>query len=183
MSSHRNGLPPPPGEGKHRNEVSEMSTDDIWNDLFGGFDSLNRRIEDMFSRMDMTGPDVKTYGYTMWQGPDGVKHVKEFGNSGSRINAIAPSGKEPFTDVSEEKDVVRAVAEIPGVQKQDIGLRCNGNILSIKVDTPGREFEKDLALPCDVDVDSAHAEYNNGLLEVTLKKTSPSTEGRKIDIA
>lgn len=160
-----------------------MSTDDIWNDLFGGFDSLNRRIEDMFSRMDMTGPDVKTYGYTMWQGPDGVKHVKEFGNSGSRINAIAPSGKEPFTDVSEEKDVVRAVAEIPGVQKQDIGLRCNGNILSIKVDTPGREFEKDLALPCDVDVDSAHAEYNNGLLEVTLKKTSPSTEGRKIDIA
>lgn len=160
-----------------------MSTDDIWNDLFGGFDSLNRRIEDMFSRMDMTGPDVKTYGYTMWQGPDGVKHVKEFGNSGSRINAIAPSGKEPFTDVSEEKDVVRAVAEIPGVQKQDIGLRCNGNILSIRVDTPGREFEKDLALPCDVDVDSAHAEYNNGLLEVTLKKTSPSTEGRKIDIA
>lgn len=183
MSSRRNVLPPPSGEGKHRNEVSEMSTDDIWNDLFGGFDSLNRRIEDMFSRMDMTGPDVKTYGYTMWQGPDGVKHVKEFGNSGSRINAIAPSGKEPFTDVSEEKDVVRAVAEIPGVQKQDIGLRCNGNILSIKVDTPGREFEKDLALPCDVDVDSAHAEYNNGLLEVTLKKTSPSTEGRKIDIA
>lgn len=160
-----------------------MSTDDIWNDLFGGFDSLNRRIEDMFSRMDMTGPDVKTYGYTMWQGPDGVRHVKEFGNSGSRINAISPSGKEPFTDVSEESDVVRAVAEIPGVQKQDIGLRCNGNVLSIKVDTPGREFEKDLALPCDVDVDSAHAEYNNGLLEVTLKKVSSSSEGKKIDIA
>lgn len=160
-----------------------MSTDDIWNDLFGGFDSLNRRIEDMFSKMDMTGPDVKTYGYTMWQGPDGVRHVKEFGNSGSRISAIGPSGKEPFTDVSEELDVVRAVAEIPGVQKQDIGLRCNGNVLSIKVDTPGREFEKDLALPCDVDVDSAHAEYNNGLLEVTLRKVSPSGEGRKIDIA
>lgn len=143
---------------------------------------MNRRIEDMFSSMDMNGPDVKTYGYTMWQGPDGVKHVKEFGNSGSRMNAIGPSGKEPFTDVSEEKDVVRVVAEIPGVQKQDIDLSCNGNVLGIKVDTPGREIEKDLALPCDVDVNSAHAEYNNGLLEVTLNKVSPSVEGKKIDI-
>lgn len=159
-----------------------MTAYDIWNDLFGGFESMNRRIEDMFSSMDMNGPDVKTYGYTMWQGPDGVKHVKEFGNSGSRMNAIGPSGKEPFTDVSEEKDVVRVVAEIPGVQKQDIDLSCNGNVLGIKVDTPGREFEKDLALPCDVDVSSAHAEYNNGLLEVTLNKVSPSVEGKKIDI-
>ena len=95
-----------------------MTAYDIWNDLFGGFESMNRRIEDLFSSMDMNGPDVKTYGYTMWQGPDGVKHVKEFGNSGSRMNAIGPSGKEPFTDVSEEKNVVRVVAEIPGVQKQ-----------------------------------------------------------------
>ena len=28
-----------------------MIADDIWNDLFGGFDSMNRRIEDMFSQM------------------------------------------------------------------------------------------------------------------------------------
>ena len=49
-----------------------MIADDIWNDLFGGFDRMNRRIEDMFSQMDMNGSDVKTYGYTMYQGPDGV---------------------------------------------------------------------------------------------------------------
>lgn len=161
-----------------------MSTDDIWNDLFGGFDSLNRRIEDMFSQMDMSGPEVKTYGYTMWQGPDGVRHVKEYGNSGSRLGALGPSGRvEPFTDVSEEDEVVRAVAEIPGVEKGDIGLTCTKNVLSIKVHTPGREFEKDLALPCDVDVDSAKAEYNNGLLEVTLDKISAPCEGKTITIA
>ena len=155
-----------------------------WNDLFGGFESLNRRIEDMFSQMDMTGPDVKTYGYTMYQGPDGVRHVKEFGNSGSRLNALSSGDtREFFTDVTEEDSVVRAVAEIPGVAKEDITLRCTGNMLSIKVDTPGRRFEKDLALPCDVDVDSAKAEYNNGLLEVTLNKVSPSHEGKTISIA
>ena len=143
------------------------AADDIWNDLFGGFESLNRRIEDMFSQMDMT-----------------VRHVKEFGNSGSRLNALSSGDtREFFTDVTEEDSVVRAVAEIPGVAKEDITLRCTGNMLSIKVDTPGRKFEKDLALPCDVDVDSAKAEYNNGLLEVTLNKVSPSHEGKTISIA
>ncbi len=160
-----------------------MSADDIWNDLFGGFDSLNRRIEEMFSGLDMTGPDVKTYGYTMWQGPDGVRHVKEYGNSGSRLDAISQGpSREPFTDVSEEGDVVRVVAEIPGAEKQDITASCSGNVLSIKVATPGRESEKDIALPCDVDIDSAKAQYNNGLLEITLDKLAPASAGRTITI-
>lgn len=158
-----------------------MSADDIWNDLFGGFDSLNRRIEDMFRQMDVSGPDVRTYGYTMWQGPDGVRHVKEFGNSGSQ--AIGPAGpRDPFTDVSDDGDVVRAIVEVPGVEKQDISLSCTRSVLSVKVSTPGRELEKDIALPCEVDVDSARAEYNNGILEVTMDKASPSSEGRRIEI-
>ena len=160
------------------------AADDIWNDLFGGFESLNRRIEDMFSQMDMTGPDVKTYGYTMYQGPDGVRHVKEFGNSGSRLNALSSGDSgDFFTDVMEEDSVVRAVAEIPGVDKEDISLSCTGNVLSIKVNSPNRKFEKDLALPCEVDVDSAKAEYNNGLLEVTMDKRSPGQKGKTISIA
>ena len=52
----------------------------------------------------------------------------------------------------------------------------------MKVTTPGRELEKDIALPCDVDPETAKASYNNGLLEVTLKKVSPLTGGRKISI-
>lgn len=160
-----------------------MSADDIWNDLFGGFDRFNRQIEDMFSRMDMSGPDVRTYGYTMWQGPDGVKHVKEFGNSGNRLGMIpSPGERDTFIDVSEEPDVVRAVAELPGAEKQDISLSCTGTALSVKVSTPGRELEKDIALPCDVDPDTAKASYNNGLLEVTLKKVAPSNGGKSIAI-
>lgn len=160
-----------------------MITDDIWNDLFGGFDSMNRRIEDMFSQMNMDGTDVKTYGYTMYQGPDGVPHVREFGNCGSRLAPQAIDGvREPFTDVSLEGDVVRAVAEIPGIAKEDISLECTGSSLSIEVNTPGKQFSKTLALPCKVDVDSAKAEYNNGLLEVTMNVSGKDT-GKKISIA
>lgn len=160
------------------------AADDIWNDLFGGFESLNRRVEDMFRQMDMSGPDIKTYGYTMYQGPDGVRHVREFGNTGSKMGILGPGdGRDPFTDVTEEDSIVRAVAEIPGVAKEDIHLVCTGNMLSIEVDSPKKKFTKDLALPCEVDVDSAKAEYNNGLLEVTLDKLSPSREGREISIS
>ena len=152
-----------------------MIADDIWNDLFGGFESLNKRIEDMFSQMNMDGSDVKTYGYTMCQGPDGVPHVREFGNCGSRFAPLPADGsREPFTDVTHEGDLVRAVAEIPGVAKEDIKLECTGNVLSIEVDTPGKSFSKDLALPCKVDVSTARAEYNNGLLEVTMNVMGPS---------
>ena len=159
-----------------------MIADDIWNDLFVGFESLNRRIDDMFSQMNVDGSDVKTYGYTMYQGPDGVPHVREFGNCGSRIAPLPIDGsREPFTDVTQEDDVVRAVAEIPGVAKEDIKLECTGNVLSIAVDTPGKKFTKDLALPCKVDVDSARAEYNNGLLEVTMNVLGQS-RGRSISI-
>ena len=156
-----------------------MIADDIWNDLFGGFDRMNRRIEDMFSQMDMNGSDVKTYGYTMYQGPDGVPHVREFGNCGSRLVPQSVDGaREPFTDVTQEGDVVRAVAEIPGVAKEDIGLECTGNSLSIEVNTPGKSFSKTLALPCKVDVDSAKSEYNTGLLKVTLKISEQNKDKR-----
>ena len=158
-----------------------MIADDIWNDLFGGFDRMNKRIEDMFSQRDMGGSDVKTYGYTMYQGPDGVPHVREFGNCGSRLAPQISRSREPFTDVTQEGDLVRAVAEIPGVSKEDISLECTGNVLSIKVDTPGKQFTKDLALPCKVDVDSARAEYNNGLLEVTMD-VAGQTRGKRISI-
>lgn len=158
-----------------------MIADDIWNDLFGGFESLNRRIEDMFAQMDMGGADVKTYGYTMYQGPDGTPHVREFGNCGSRLVPQIGDVREPFVDVTQEGNVVRAVAEIPGVEKGDISLECTGNVLSVRADAPGKKFEKDIALPCKVDVDSAKAEYNNGLLEVTLDAIEPS-KGKSIRI-
>ena len=159
-----------------------MSSDDIWNDFFGSFESLNRRIEDMFSSFDTSGSDVKTYGYTMYQGPDGVRHVKEFGNmDGAFERPQIASAREPFTDVCVEDGKVKVVAEIPGVEKKDINLDCTGNALSIKVEGSKRFF-KDLALPCEVDPSSAKAVYNNGLLEVTLESVTAKPAGTRIEV-
>ena len=116
---------------------------DMWADfgrLFeNDFEDMNRRLNRMFDSLK-SAPGVKTYGYTMYQGPDGVPHYQEFGNtSGDRgLIGSTPFGMiaEPLTDVVEDNGVVRATAEIPGVDKKDIKLDGTANSLTISVDTP-----------------------------------------------
>ncbi|MCL2149193.1 MAG: Hsp20/alpha crystallin family protein [Methanomassiliicoccaceae archaeon] len=160
-----------------------MATDDGWGGLLGGgFEEMAKRLERMFSDMEsLRGGDVRTYGYTMYQGPDGVRRVREFGNAPGDPGAPHDAG-EPLTDVSLEGGVVRAVVEIPGVSKEDIVLEATKGALSVSVDNGRKRFARTLALPCDVDPDSARAEYNNGILEVTLSPTVPPDAKKRIDI-
>ena len=160
-----------------------MDTDDIWNSLLGDDRrSMAERIEEMFSEMErMQGGNVRSYGYTMYRDQNGVQHVKEFGNMAGDRKTQSDPICEPFTDVSLEGGTVRAVVEIPGVSKEDILLEGTKSTLSVKVDTEGKRFDRTLALPCEVDPDSAKAEYNNGILEVTL--AAVDTPGSKKRIA
>jgi HSP20 family molecular chaperone IbpA len=155
-----------------------MIADDIWNDLFGGFESLNRRMEAAFSGLD--GANVQTYGYTMYRGPDGIPHIREYGNSGSRIPQSV-GARDPVLDISRDGDDVRAVLELPGVPKEDIELSGTDSTLCVTVRTPGKEIVKEIALPCKVDASTAHAECNNGLLEVTVKAAG-SAEKVRIEV-
>jgi len=161
-----------------------MDTDDVWNGLFGGnIESAIKKMEKMFSDMEgFQGENVRTYGYTMYRDPEGNSHVREFGNSaddrGTSYNMIG----EPLTDVTLEDGIVRAVVEIPGVSKEEITLEGTKSTLSVRVDTEKRKFDKTMALPCDVDPDSAKAEYNNGILEVTLTPMVPPDPKKRISI-
>jgi HSP20 family protein len=160
-----------------------MSADDIWDGFFGSFESMNRRMEDIFARFDADRPGVKTYGYTMYQGPDGVRHVKEFGNTdGSLLRPQLASVREPFTDVSSEDGKVKVIAEIPGVEKKDISLECSGTVLTIDVDNGEKRFHKDVGLPSEVDPSTAKAVYNNGLLEVSLGSVTAKPAGTRIEV-
>ncbi len=163
--------------------------DDMWNDfgrLFeSGFNSMNKRLGRMFEDLANT-PGMRTYGYTMYQGPDGIPHVQEFGNSSKEggLAAAAPFGMiaEPLTDVVMDGDVVRATAEIPGVNKEDIVLDGTPSSLTISVNTERKKFSKTLAMPCDVDISSAKATYNNGILEVTVNPVKPAERKTRIPV-
>jgi len=147
-----------------------MDTDDAWNGLFGGDrDPIFRRMERLFSGMEgLGGSNAKTCGYAMYWDSDGNNLMREFGNPADSLGTQSEMAGEPLTDVSLEDGAVRAVVEIPGVSKEDIRLEGSKNALCISVDTENKRFARTLALPCDVDPDSAKAEYNNGMLEVIL---------------
>lgn len=169
-------------ENEENNENGgKKMTSDIFDDLFGGFDAMNRRFEALFS--DLKNCDnVRTYGYTMYRGPDGVPHVYEYGNAVDERHMIGDNINDPLTDVAVDGDNVRIVIEVPGLKKEDIQLEGGSDSIRVSANTETRKFDKTIALPHEVDPDSAVAVYNNGILEITLKSLEVKPKGKKIEI-
>jgi len=136
------------------------------------------------------GPFV--YGYSMSMGPDGKPIIQEFGNVkpskkpagfGFEQPALEPmDSREPLVDVINEPAQVRVVAELPGVEKPEIKTTITEDTLTIKVDSASRKYYKEVHLPAGVDPDSSKASYNNGVLEIVLRKTQPRARGKEIRI-
>lgn len=92
----------------------------------------------------------------------------------------------PACDVFENTDAVKIVAEIPGVLPQDVKLSLENNLLTVRGEKrPQAEerneqvhryersygtFERSFALPSTVDPDRISANYDNGILTVTIPK-------------
>jgi HSP20 family protein len=176
---------------------------------FGGdiFEEMNRLFEDMFREIweqvprdlirERKLPDGSTvreagpfvYGYSVTMGPDGKPVVREFGNVRPKAGAFpgraaleVKEEREPLVDTIVEDDTVRVVAEIPGVEKEDINLQCTEDSLVISVDSEKRKYYKELDLPAAVDPNSSKASYKNGVLEVTFKKKAAKPKGKEIKI-
>ena len=142
------------------------------------------------STIKQFGPYV--YGYSMTIGPDGKPVVQEFGNVkpskrqgafGLEQPALEPKDtREPLVDVINEQAQVRVIAELPGVEKTDIKTTISEDTLVIKVDSPKHKYYKEVSLPSGVDPDTSKASYNNGVLEITLRKLQPRPKGKEIKI-
>jgi len=84
-------------------------------------------------------------------------------------------GSDVHVSVYGDDDGVRVVGDLPGVSKGDIGIKCDGKHLTVTAATGAREFEERIDLPVRVDEHSAHATFNNGVLEVTFDRADGST--------
>jgi len=85
------------------------------------------------------------------------------------------SGQDVHIDIHDTDDEVRIVADIPGVNKEAINLKCDGKTLTLQASGPNREYREQLSLPARVDEHSANATYNNGVLEVVFDRVDDST--------
>jgi HSP20 family protein len=111
------------------------------------------------------------FGFQVTIGPDGKPAIQRFGNkmSGQPGEPAGPQ-LEPIVDVIEEENEVVVVAELPGVEKDEIKVNVKGMTLTIDVNNPERPYHRELVLPAKVKKDQAKSSLRNGVLEVRLKK-------------
>ena len=142
-----------------------------------GIDSKN--IEEM-----MKQPFV--FGFQFGIDPNGKPIIRHFGNVKPKSisgDIEAKDVREPLVDVFKEKDVVRVIAEVPGVSKGDIKLTGTETRLTIRAFSKNRKYEKNIKLPVPVKIETAKAKYNNGVLEVVIeRKEKDQEEGVEISI-
>ena len=125
------------------------------------------------SKVREWGPFV--YGYSVTIGPDGKPEIREFGNVKPERRLGMPKidikeKREPLVDIMQTNNEVKVIAELPGVEKEDIKLHGTETTLTISVDAPERKYHKEVELPAKVYTKETKASYKNGVLEVTLQK-------------
>lgn len=77
--------------------------------------------------------------------------------------------KEPPVDVFDEGTHLKLVAELPGIEEEDIEIDLHGARLVISASTPAHKYHKEVALPCTPE-GKVERLYRNGILELTLWK-------------
>ncbi|MFB6266948.1 MAG: Hsp20/alpha crystallin family protein [Halodesulfurarchaeum sp.] len=118
------------------------------------FDDIFREIERMMDEM-MGNVQDQAGGYGA---PPGQ------GGSGTHV------------DVYENEDEIRVVADLPGVEKDDISLQCDGEYVTIEAASTNRKYDERVPLPTRVDPESGSATYNNGVLEVAFDRSEDTTD-------
>jgi HSP20 family protein len=131
------------------------------------------------------GPIV--YGYSVKIGPDGKPEVRKFGNVNSFPNVLGgglavKEEREPLVDIIKGKDELRVVAEVPGVNKEDLRVTADENTLTIESLTGQPRYQKKVELQETVDPKTAKSTYKNGILEITFKLKGKINSGININI-
>ncbi|HCA41650.1 MAG TPA: hypothetical protein DEP28_00190 [Bacteroidetes bacterium] len=101
-------------------------------------------------------------------------------------NVSGKSNIAPRAEITEDKDNFYLNLEIPGVNKDDVKVSIENNVLTIKgvkKETYNKEeknlimneryygeFTRSFNLTKDINVNSIDAQFNNGVLHITLPK-------------
>lgn len=138
-------------------------------------DSLNERrnnIEAAIKKAMSNKANFKdkslVYGLSMYTNENGNVVFSEFGD-------ILENGKRiPITEIKNySNDELTVYVELPGVAKEDVNfvLMDNGRTSTLMIDAG--EFYKEFDLNTKVKEKDIKAEFNNGVLKITLTKSEP----------
>ena len=164
---------------------SRFFNEDVFNNVFQEMDELMRNM----SEGDTKGITRKTfgpyyYGRISTIGPDGEPVVREFSNYQSNQDQIEKTAEveESLIDVFIEDDIVRIIAEIPGVEKEDIDIKATESKVILKARSNFREYNSEKELDVKIFPKTASAKYNNGVLEVTFSRQQPEEDEEEFEV-
>lgn len=113
-----------------------------------------------------------------------------FRGTGSRLASA------PRIDVHEIDNGLELTAETPGVSEKDIDLSLDGDLLTIRgekhnerqdshahlVERSYGSFQRSVQLPFAPDPDRVEADFENGVLHVTLPRPAQQEKSRRIEV-
>ena len=163
-----------------------MFFDDEFDRIFkrasNSFVSLNDLLGEVKNTSSVSGPYY--YGYTMTTGPDGKPIVNEYGNVKPGLLPTSDT-RDPIVDtvVNDKEKTVKLIAEMPGVEKSNINVVIEKNIVKIDAEQDKKKYHSQVPLQIKVDENSVKAYYKNGILEVTLKiLEEEKPQGKRVDV-
>lgn len=114
----------------------------------------------------------------------------------SNGQSFAPSAWVPAADIVEEGDGLRISLELPGLKTEDVKITLENFVLTVKgekkqvTEEKGTvyryersygSFERSFTLPNTVDTDKVNANFENGVLTVSIPK-SEKAKSREIQV-
>ncbi|MBN2807984.1 MAG: Hsp20/alpha crystallin family protein [Deltaproteobacteria bacterium] len=128
------------------------------NQMFGAMDLLRSRMGDLFGAYER--PYGGDFGWPLTEGT-------------------------PRTNLNDNGDKLEMNAEVPGLTKEDLNIKVQGNYLEIsgarksaapegykahRVESETTSFTRSFTLPCDIDTEKVEASLQNGILTLVLPK-------------
>ena len=158
----------------------ETEIDRIFRTMSNSFFDVDDIFEEFKSNSN-SGPLF--YGYTMTVGSDGKPSVQEYGNVKPEQLPISNT-REAIVDtiVDEKEKVVKLIVEMPGVEKTDVKILVDKNVVDISAEHGEKKYHCKVPLQDKVDENSAKDSYKNGVLEIVFKQAVQKQTSKKVEV-
>jgi HSP20 family protein len=164
------------------NTGSDAGTGGIFRSLGGFIDLLTKLTEQgggEWTKSGEVGEDKKgvkaVYGFSVRVGGGAKPSIEQFGNvKDDGRKAVVEETREPMVDIFDEDDHLAIVAELPGVDAEDIRYELKDDILNLSAAHGEKKYRKEILLPAAVMARKATSSYRNGIFELNLPKTRKS---------
>ncbi len=105
---------------------------------------------------------------------------------------FSPTSFRPRIDVVEDKDALRVTAELPGMERDDLHISVDNDVLILRgekkleskqdergcyrIERAFGRFERLIPLPDGLDLNSAEATFDKGVLTIRIPKSAASAD-------